>query len=46
MLLIPKTGKYPEVYIYANFDGIWDKDDSLEIDKERLTQGYIIMFNG
>ena len=45
-LFRPKTGKYPEVYVDANFDENWNKYDSLEIDIERSIQGYIIMFTG
>ena len=45
-LLIPKTGKYLEVYVDADFVGNWDKDHSLDRDIERSIHGYIIMYTG
>ena len=46
ILLIPKTGKYLEVYVDADFSGNWDKDHSLDRDTERSRHGYIIMYTG
>ena len=44
-LLIPKTGKYPEVYMDADFILNWDKYESLDRDTARSRHGYITMYN-
>ena len=38
-LLIPKTGKYPEVYMDADFILNWDKYESLDRDTARSRHG-------
>ena len=45
-MLRPKTGKYLDVYVDADFNGNWDKDKSLDRGTARSNHSYIIMYAG
>ena len=43
-MLRPKTGKYLDVYVDADFNGNSDKIESMERDTTQSRYGYIIMY--
>ena len=46
IMLIPKIGKYLEVYVDTDFAGNWDKDESLYRYISWSRHGYITIYDG